>query len=46
MRVRNWFFAYGGSYDEEIGDFICSDGFRIFRESWKKIVKEIKEGRR
>ena len=28
------------------GDLICSDGLRIPRENWKKIVKEIKEGKR
>ena len=37
---------YGGLYDEITGDFICNDNFRIFRENWKRIVKEIKEGKR
>jgi hypothetical protein len=46
MRARNWFLAHGGSYDELTGDLICSDGLRIPRENWKKIVKEIKEGKR
>jgi hypothetical protein len=46
MRARNWFFAHGGSYDKLTGDLICSDGLRIPRENWKKIVKEIKEGKR
>ena len=46
IRARNWFLAHGGSYDEETGDLICSDGLRIPRENWKKIVKEIKEGKR
>jgi hypothetical protein len=27
-------------------DLICSDGLRIPRENWEKIVKEIKEGKR
>jgi hypothetical protein len=43
---KNWFLVHGGSYDELIGDLICSDGLRIPRENWKKIVKEIKEGKR
>ena len=46
MRGINWFLAHGGSYDEETGDLICSDSLRIPRENWKKIVKEIKEGKR
>jgi hypothetical protein len=46
MRARNWFLAHGGSYDELTGDLICSDGLRIPRENWKKIVKEMKEGKR
>jgi hypothetical protein len=46
MRARNWFLAHGGSYDELTGDLICSDGLRIPRENLKKIVKEIKEGKR
>jgi hypothetical protein len=46
MRARNWFLAHGGSYDELTGDLICSDGLRIPRKNWKKIVKEIKEGKR
>jgi hypothetical protein len=46
MRARNWFLAYGSSYNELTGDLICSDGFRIPRENWKKILKEIKEGKR
>jgi hypothetical protein len=46
LRARNWFLAHGGSYDELTGDLICSDGLRIPRENWKKIVKEIKEGKR
>jgi hypothetical protein len=46
MRARNWFLAHGGSYDELTGDIVCSDGLRIPRENWKKIVKEIKEGKR
>jgi hypothetical protein len=29
----NWFLAHGGSYDEEIGDLIYSDGLRIPREN-------------
>jgi hypothetical protein len=36
IRGRNWFLAHGGSYDELIGDLICSDGLRIPRENWKK----------
>ena len=39
LRARNWFLAHGGSYDEETGDLICSDGLRIPRENWKRIVK-------
>jgi hypothetical protein len=46
MRARNWFLVHVGSYDELTGDLICSDGLRIPRENWKKIVKEIKEGKR
>lgn len=46
LRARNWFLAHGGSYDEQTGDLVCSDGLRIPRENWKKIVKEIKEGKR
>jgi hypothetical protein len=46
MRETNWFLAHGGSYDELTGDLIYSDGLRIPRENWKKIVKEIKEGKR
>jgi hypothetical protein len=46
LRARNWFLAHGGSYDEQTGDLPCSDGLRIPRENWKKIVKEIKEGKR
>jgi hypothetical protein len=46
LRARNWFLAHGGSYDEQAEDFLCSDGLRIPRENWKKIVKEIKEGKR
>jgi hypothetical protein len=46
MRARNWFLAHGGSYDELTGNLICSDGLRIPRKNWKKIVKEIKEGKR
>jgi hypothetical protein len=46
MRARNWFLAHGGSYDELTGDLNCNDGLRIPRENWKKIVKEIKEGKR
>jgi hypothetical protein len=46
MRARNWFLAHGGSYDELTGDLICSDDLRIPRENWKKIVKEIKDGKR
>ena len=46
LRARNWFLAHGGSYNEDTGDLVCSDGLRIPRENWKKIVKEIKEGTR
>jgi hypothetical protein len=46
MREINWFLAHGDSYDELTGDLVCSDGLRIPRENWKKIVKEIKEGKR
>ena len=46
LRARNWFLAHGGSYDEQTGDLVCSDGLKIPRENWKKIVKEIKEGNR
>jgi hypothetical protein len=45
LRARNCFLAHGGSYDEQTGDLLCSDGLRIPRENWKKIVKEIKEGK-
>ncbi|KAI4980524.1 hypothetical protein ZWY2020_021009 [Hordeum vulgare] len=31
---------------ETTGDLICNDNLRITRENWKRIVKEIKEGRR
>ena len=46
MRARNWFLAHGGSYDETTGDLICNEDLRIPRENWKRIVKEIKEGKR
>jgi hypothetical protein len=46
LRARNWFLAHGGSYDKLIGELICSDGLRIPRENWKKIVKEIKVRKR
>jgi len=46
LRARNWFLAHGGSYDEQTGDLLCSDGLRIPRENWKRVVKEIKEGTR
>jgi hypothetical protein len=46
IRGRNWFLGHGSSYDELIGDLIYSDSLRIPRENWKKIVKEIKEGKR
>jgi hypothetical protein len=46
LRARNWFLAHGGSYNEQTWDLLCSDGLRIPRESWKKIAKEIKEGKR
>ena len=36
LRARNWFLAHGGSYDEQTGDLLCSDGLRIPRENWKK----------
>ena len=36
LRARNWFLAHGGSYDEETGDLLCSDGLRVPRENWKK----------
>jgi hypothetical protein len=45
LRARNWFLAHGGSYDETTGDLICSDGIRVPRENWLKVVKEIKEGK-
>jgi hypothetical protein len=45
MKARNWFLAHGGSYDELTGDLICSDGLRIPRKNWKKIVKKLKRGR-
>ena len=45
LRARNWFLAHGGSYDETTGDLICSDGIRVPRENWVKVVKEIKEGK-
>ena len=34
-----------GSYDETTGHLVCSDGIRIPRENWLKVVKEIKEGK-
>ena len=46
LRARNWFLAHGTLYDEQTGDLICSDGIRIPRKNWKRIVKEIKEGKR
>ena len=45
LRARNWFLAHGSSYDETTGDLICSDGIRVPRENWVKVVKEIKEGK-
>ena len=46
LRARNFFLAHGCSYDEDTGDLVCSDGLKVPRENWKKIVKEIKEGTR
>ncbi|KAI5005413.1 hypothetical protein ZWY2020_032656 [Hordeum vulgare] len=40
LRARNWFLAHGGSYDEEIGDLICSDGLRIPRENCRERAKK------
>ena len=45
LRARNWFLAHGGSYDETTGDLICSDGIRVPRDNWLRVVKEIKEGK-
>jgi len=45
LRARNWFLGHGSEYDENTGDLVCSDGIRIPRERWLKVVKEIKEGK-
>ena len=44
LRARNWFLGHGSEYDESTGDLICSDGIRIPRDTWQKVVKEIKAG--
>ena len=44
-RARNFFLAHGSEYDDETGDLVCSDGIKIPRETWLKVVKEIKEGK-
>jgi hypothetical protein len=36
LRARNWFLAHGGSYNEQTGNLLCSDGLRIPRKNWKK----------
>ena len=46
MRARNWFLGHGSEYDDMTWDLVCSDGIRIPRESWLKVVKEIKEGKK
>ena len=45
MRARKFFLAHGSEYDQETGDLISSDGIKVPREEWLKVVKEIKEGK-
>ena len=45
VRARNFFLAHGSEYDQETGDLIYSDGIKVPREEWLKVVKEIKEGK-
>ena len=44
LRARNWFLGHGSEYDDITGDHVCSDGIRVTRETWLKVVKEIKNG--
>ena len=45
QRARIFFLANESEYDNETGDLVCSDGIKIPRETWLKVVKEIKEGK-
>ena len=45
QRARNFFLAHGSEYDNETGDLVCNEGIRVPRETWLKVVKEIKEGK-
>ena len=45
LRARNWFLAHGGSYDETTGDLVASEGIRVPRDDWVRIVKDIKDGK-
>ena len=44
LRLRNWFLGHGCVYDEVTGDIVESDGVRVPRKKWLKVVKQIKEG--
>jgi hypothetical protein len=43
-RARNWFLGNGSTYDELTGDLVCSDGIKVPRSTWIKVVKDIKYG--
>ena len=46
QRARNFFLAHGSDCNDETGDLVvCSDGIKVPRETWLKVVKEIKEGK-
>jgi hypothetical protein len=44
LRARNWFLGHGSECDEQAEDLVCSYGIRVPRDTWLKVVKEIKEG--
>ena len=45
QRASKFFLAHGSEYDNETGDLVCSEGIRVPRETWLKVVKENKEGK-
>src|SRR3954463_12526802 len=45
LRARNWFLGHGSEYDDITWDLVYSNGIRIPRETWQRVMKEIKEGK-
>ena len=44
LRARNCFLGHGSTYDELTGDLVCSEGIKVPRTAWLKVVKHIKDG--